>query len=96
MSLQILYTDLASETLKNIYQLIEHKFGERAADTFLSKAEKSVTLIAEHPFMFKATSIDVNVRKCIITRQTSLFYRVTETSVHLLYFWDNRQEPFFL
>lgn len=96
MSLQILYTDLAFETLKNIYEIVEDKFGKKTADNFLSKAENTIALIAEHPFMFKATSIDVNVRKCFISKQTSLFYRVTETSVHLLYFWDNRQEPFFL
>jgi hypothetical protein len=60
------------------------------------KAEKVVALIATQPLMFKASDFDENIRIGLITRQCSLFYRVTDTSIHLLFFWDNRQEPFII
>jgi plasmid stabilization system protein ParE len=93
MSLHVLYTEHSKETLTTVYEFIEERFGKKSADQFLIKTEKTIELIAEFPFMFKATSIDVNVRKCVISKQTSLFYRVTETEVHLLFFWDIRQDP---
>jgi len=95
MSLSICYTPRSQETLASIYTFIENKFGINSADKFLSKAETVVSLIADHPFMFKSSSIDHNVRIALITKQTSLFYRVTDDSVHLLFFWDNRQDPVF-
>ena len=94
MSLDIVYTPRSKETLKSVYDFINAKFGSGTADKFVSKAEKVVTLIAEYPLMFKASTIDKNVRIALITRQTSLFYQVTNNSIHLLFFWDNRQEPF--
>ena len=94
MSLQIHYTPRSKETLESIYSFILNQFGVNSANNFLSKAEKGISLIAEHPLMFKATAIDENVRICVISKQTSLFYRVTDTSIDLLFFWDNRQEPF--
>ena len=44
--------------------------------------------------MFKASEIDESVRVGANQQQTSLFYRVTDSSINLLFFWDNRQEPF--
>jgi plasmid stabilization system protein ParE len=95
MSLDIYYTPRAKETLASVYNFISNKFGVNSADKFALKAEKTIHLIADFPFMFKASTIDQNVRVGIVSKQTSLFYRVTDTSVHLLFFWDNRQEPFF-
>lgn len=94
MTLEILYTSRSKETLKSVYNFINEKFGTRSADRFVSKAEKTIRLIAQQPLIFKASTIDGNVRIGLVTKQTSLFYRVTNTSIHLLFFWDNRQEPF--
>jgi plasmid stabilization system protein ParE len=93
MGLSIYYTPRAKETLKITYNFIHNKFGPRSADKFELKAGKTISLIAEYPFMFKASAIDENVRIGLVSKQTSLFYRVTETSIYLLFFWDNRQEP---
>jgi plasmid stabilization system protein ParE len=93
MGLPVLYTPRSRETLIIVYNLIRNKFGEKAANKFVTKVEKTIAIIAEQPFIFKATNIDDNVRIGYVTKQTSLFYRVTESSIHLLYFWDNRQEP---
>jgi plasmid stabilization system protein ParE len=93
MSLQIVYTPDSLETLVSIYNFISEKFGAKSADTFVLKAEKTISLIAQFPLMFKSTSIDNDVRIGFISKQTSLFYKVTDTSIQLLFFWDNRQEP---
>lgn len=96
MSLSILSTQSSDETFIAIYDFIEIRFGKKSADKFLEKTENIILLIAEYPLMYKATSIDNNVRIAVISKQTSLFYRVTETSIHLLYFWDNRRDQLFL
>ena len=94
-NLEIYYTPRAKETLISVYQFIFKKFGRGAADKFLVKAEKTISLLPKQPFMFKASTIDNNVRVGLITRQCSIFYQVTEDSIHLLFFWDNRQETAF-
>lgn len=93
MSLQVFYTPRSKETLTSVHDFIHDKFGLKSANQFVLKAEKIVSLIVDQPFMFKASTIDYNVRVGFISKQTSLFYRVTDTSIHLLFFWDNRQEP---
>jgi plasmid stabilization system protein ParE len=83
MILQIFYTPRFEETLESVYNFINDKFGQRAADRFVAKAEKTIELIAEYPFMYKTSSIDENIRIGLISKQTSLFYLVTDTFVLL-------------
>jgi len=96
MSLDISYSIYAEETLQSVYDFIYDSFGSASADKFTLKADSVIKRIAKNPFMFKASSIDENVRVALITKQTSLLYLVTKTTIYLLFFWDNRQEPFFM
>ncbi len=96
MSLAVFYTPRSTETLRSTYDFINEKFGVIIADKFIVKAESVIALIAENPFMYNAATIDSSVRKALVTKQTSLFYRVKDDSIDLLFFWDNRQEPFLL
>ena len=43
----------------------------------------------------KAETNIFGVRKAIITKQTSVLYKVNKTHIEILFFWDNRQEPVF-
>ncbi|WP_374163848.1 type II toxin-antitoxin system RelE/ParE family toxin [Arcticibacter sp. MXS-1] len=95
MSLLVYYTPRAKETLISVYTFLNQKFGNRAADKFVTKAENTIALLAAQPYMFKASTIAPEIRIALITRQCSLFYKVTESSVQLLFFWDNRQDPLF-
>lgn len=78
-----------------VYNFIEENVGKKDADKFLFKVEKVVNLIAQNPYMFKASGTAKNVRVGLINRRHSVLYRVYENSIHILFFWDNRQEPLF-
>ncbi|MBB5395777.1 type II toxin-antitoxin system RelE/ParE family toxin [Mucilaginibacter sp. AK015] len=93
MSLQIYFTPRSKETFKSTYNFIKNEFGASVAEKFSIKTEKTIKLIADHPLMFKVSTIATDVRVGLITKQCSVFYRVTDTTIHLLFFWDNRQEP---
>lgn len=93
MSFQIRTSPRSKFTSKSVYNFINNKFGNRAANEFILKTEKTLKLIAEYPYMFKASGIADNIRIGFITKQTSLVYMITDDAIYLLYFWDNRQEP---
>ncbi|MFF5379624.1 type II toxin-antitoxin system RelE/ParE family toxin [Pedobacter suwonensis] len=93
MALSIFYTKRAKETITLVYLSIQQKFGDRVANKFIKKTEKTIKLISEQPYMFKESSFEINVRIALITKQTSIFYRVTNDSIHILFFWNNLQEP---
>jgi len=95
MALKIVFSDDATETLLLITGHIRNNWGSRQADKFLEKVHKTLDLTAKNPYMFKASTIEENVRKGLISKQTSFFYEIHESEIFILFFLDNRQEPFF-
>jgi plasmid stabilization system protein ParE len=94
MSLAVFWADDAIETFNSIVLFIENKWSIKDAEKFVRHSDKIIDLIAEQPYMYKA-SLNNNVRQAIITKQTSMFYEVHHEFITILFFWDNRQEPAF-
>ena len=94
MSLPVDWTDEATETFDSIILFIENKWSEREAATFVKRTRKIIALIADQPYMYKA-SLNNNVRQAVIAPQTSMFYEIHPEFITILFFWDNRQEPLF-
>ena len=58
MSLHVFYTPRSKESLESVYKFILDSFGERSAGKFVSKADKTINLISQQPFMFKTSDLD--------------------------------------
>jgi hypothetical protein len=54
-----------------------------------------VFLVSENPYLYKAFRLSDDTRVGLVSKQTSFIYRVHENEIIILFFWDNRQEPFF-
>lgn len=92
MTLSITWTPEATETFDIIIELIENKWGFASAQKFVRSANQTILTLVSHPEMFVAVK-GQTIRRAFITKQTSLFYEITEQQIILLYFWNNRQEP---
>ena len=94
MSLAVFWSDDATATFDSIVLFIENKWNEKQAEIFVKHTQKILSLIADQPYMYRA-SLNNNVRQAIISPQTSMFYEIHLEFITILYFWDNRQEPIF-
>jgi len=92
MDLEVHWTLTAKSTFDTIVALIEEQWSMSSSDKFVQTTKKSLLNISRQPFMFPESGIE-NVRKAVITKQTSVFYEVHEDKIVLLFFWDNRQDP---
>jgi plasmid stabilization system protein ParE len=52
-NLEIYYTPRAKETLISVYHFIFQKFGTKAADKFVLKAEKTIALLSNQPLCLR-------------------------------------------
>lgn len=58
---------------------------------FIEKVEYTIQLIAKNDTLFSATNYK-SVHKVVITKQITLYYRVTPTTIELLRFWNTYQD----
>lgn len=91
---KIEYTKTYKETLSAIVSIIERDWGTRYVNRFLDRLDDVVEKIQTHPYLFQAIPVNPKYRRCVVSKQTSLVYEVTDSKIILLYLFDNRQEPF--
>lgn len=91
---KVAYTKTYKETLSATVSIIERNWGDRYVNRFLDQLDDLVEKILMYPYLFQALPLNPKYRKCVISKQTSLVYEITDTKIILLYLFDNRQEPF--
>ena len=60
---------------------------------FVTRTEKVIQFISEHPEMFKQGSFQNTSREAVITKHNLLIYRVYSNKIVLLTIFDTRQHP---
>lgn len=64
----------------------------RELESFIDRTEEVITHICINPGIYPFSN-ESNTYKCVVIKQVSLFYRLKLTTIELLVFWDNRQDP---
>jgi len=90
MKLEIILTPKAKDTLLSIVSFIQLKWGNESAEKFVERTYRVLDTISRQPLIFKVYQVN-NVRKGLITKHTSVIYRVLDEQIEILFFWDNRQ-----
>lgn len=93
MSLLIKWSPVSKDEFADLLNYVETQFGLDAALKLLDKTEMVLDGISEQPELYPASDKFPAIRKAVITKQTSLLYRITGMEIQLLHFWDNRRNP---
>lgn len=92
MALKIEWSDEAEETYLDILNYLENNWSRKEVLKFIKRTEALFETILTQPYLFKASQ-NQYIRKAVIGKQNAILYRVTDTHIYLLTFWDNRQNP---
>ncbi len=93
MAKKILWSPAAEEDLENILTYLLEKWPDSVAAKFLNKVDNVVLLISEEPKLFPIINKKLKVRKCVLTRQNTIFYRELKNEVNIIRLFDTRQNP---
>lgn len=70
---------------------LELKWSVQDVLNFIEKVDYTIQLIAKNNTLFITTNYK-SVHKVVITKQITLYYRVTSTNIELLRFWNTYQD----
>lgn len=93
MSKKIIWSPAAEKDAKQILDFITTKRSNRVAAKFPDKLDDIIRLIADNPKLFPVIEYNLGVRKCVITKQSSLFYRISNETIEIIRLFDTRQNP---
>ncbi len=90
---KIVWSDEALSNLKNILSYLEDNWTPKEIKKFAIILDRQLVRIQNNPRLFPESTIYVNIRKSVLTKQVSIYYRIKEYDVELISLFDNRQNP---
>ena len=89
----VLWTAEANNNLANIIKYLDAKWGQKEIQLFINKLNKAIALISKKPRLFRLTNSRRNMRKCVLSKHTSIYYQELNSSIYIVALFDNRQDP---
>ena len=93
MPKQIIWSPLAESDLSKILDYLDKNWEIKVATNFLDLTDNFLNQISLNPKQFPLIHNRKGIRKCVITKQNTLFYRNRRNRVEVLRIYDTRQNP---
>ncbi len=90
---KILWTPFAINELRKTIIYLEENWTIKEISKLTNEIEDTLFLLSHNPFLFQASSIKKNMRRVVIARYNTLYYRIQGDSVEIISFFSNRQGP---
>lgn len=76
-----------------LLEYIVQKFGHKKAKEVFLKIENTLDMLSEAPEMCRESNRRRSVRKCVFSKQTSIYYRIEAEYIEIVSFRPNRINP---
>lgn len=90
---KITWTNFALRELKETIEYLQANWTEKELRKLAFEIEGTVDLLSHNPNLFQASETKNGIRRVIVAKNNTLYYRVKNNSVEILSFFSNRQNP---
>ena len=93
--MEVFLSALAEDKLTKLTQYLESEWSRKVKDEFVAKLTEKINQIATHPESCPQSFVQKGLYKCVVTRQTTFFYRINRklNEVEIITVFDTRQNP---
>ena len=91
MAKEIIFSPEANDNLKNIIYFILDEWSLKIAEDFLEILDNKLNSILLFPKAYPQIEAKPEIRKCVLTKQVILYYRISEKSIDIITLFDSRQ-----
>ncbi|MBK7480631.1 MAG: type II toxin-antitoxin system RelE/ParE family toxin [Bacteroidales bacterium] len=90
---KLIWSDEALNNLKYIIDYLENRWTKREIIKFALLLDKQLKLIEDNPFLFAESDKSNGLRKSVLSKQTTIYYRIIGYEIRIITLFDNRQTP---
>jgi hypothetical protein len=95
MSFEIRFIPEAEETYKDLVNQLQNRWGDQFVGKFEAKVLKCINAISTSPYLYQIVDENTEIRKCLLHKNCSMYYKLNTDNIVIVCFCDNRQDPIF-
>lgn len=88
----VILSPSAKADIENISQYLNQEWGKSVLTKFLFKVKWIINQIVINPLQYPVINSKLKIRRCVITKQNTLFYRLVNGKIEIVRIFDNRQD----
>ncbi|UZO79559.1 type II toxin-antitoxin system RelE/ParE family toxin [Aquimarina sp. ERC-38] len=93
MDRKVIISKTAQKKFDNLFEYLVDEWLERVKNKFIEKLDKSIHVIRTNPEAFPKSDKAKGLRRCVITKQTTLYFRYNNKRIEVVTIFDTRQNP---
>ncbi|MDP4227341.1 MAG: type II toxin-antitoxin system RelE/ParE family toxin [Bacteroidota bacterium] len=93
MPKQVVWSPLSEGDFAMILDYLYKNWDEKVAIQFINLTESILGQIAINPRQFPIINKKKRIRKCVLTKHNTMYYRDGKSQVEILRIFDTRQDP---
>lgn len=82
----------ASRQLERLFDFLETEWSPETRRKFQQKLYRFIDTIKMMPNAFPLSESFPGCRKCVVSKQTSIYYRIQHSGIQIVTVWDNRMD----
>lgn len=90
---RVFWTDNAINELKETITYLIENWSDKELNHLSSKIEDTLELISMNPYLFNSSDLKTGIRRVVIAKYNTMYYRMNGDRVEILSFFSNRQSP---
>lgn len=76
-----------------LLKYLEEEWSKKIKNEFIKKLDKIFHQIIINPQNFPQSNKQKGIHKCVITKQTTIYYKYDDKAIYVITLFDNRQDP---
>jgi len=93
MRRKIIWSPSAESDFAYILAYLNENWDEKVTNQFIDLTDEITEQISVNPRQFPIIYKKEKIRKCVLTKQNTMFYRDCKGQVEILRIYDTRQDP---
>ena len=89
----IIWSPLSVNDFASIVDYLDKQWGAKVAIQFIDLIDNILYQISKNPRQFPVIYKRKKIRKCVLTKQNSLYYRDAKNRIEILRIYNTRQDP---
>ena len=93
MKYQVYLSERAEKNLYKIFIYLQNNWSEKVKNNFKNKLLQKIEIIKNNPYSFPSSNIKKEIRRCVITKHNTMYYRIKNFDIEIITIQDTRQNP---
>lgn len=89
----IIWSPLSESDFISILNYLQNNWDDNVVQRFIEITDGILVWISNHPKQFPLIHKKKKVRKCVLTKHNTLYFRERKDCIDILRIFDNRQDP---